>query len=111
MLFMLLMPNTNARQAYLYCERVRKTVANTPVFINDMYIDITVSIGVAYFDGTDSLKDALREADRALYKAKKDGRFAIDVDSVRIIGDMCRIQALRRAIERLLWVPFAVNFG
>ncbi|ELV8771245.1 sensor domain-containing diguanylate cyclase [Vibrio harveyi] len=72
--FMLLMPNTNARQAYLYCERVRKTVANTPVFINDMYIDITVSIGVAYFDGTDSLKDALREADRALYKAKNSGR-------------------------------------
>lgn len=72
--FILLMPHVNEEQAILCCERIRQEVAQTPVIIHELNIDITVSIGIACFSGSDTMKNALADADRALYQAKNLGR-------------------------------------
>ena len=68
------MPHVNEEQAILCCERIRQEVAQTSVVIHELNIDITVSIGIASFSGFDTMKDALADADRALYQAKNLGR-------------------------------------
>ena len=68
------MPHVNEEQAILCCERIRQEVAQTSVVIHELNIDITVSIGIASFSGFDTMKEALADADRALYQAKNLGR-------------------------------------
>jgi diguanylate cyclase (GGDEF)-like protein len=68
------MPHVDEEQAILCCERVRQEVAQTSVVIHELNIDITVSIGIACFSGFDTMKNALADADRALYQAKNLGR-------------------------------------
>lgn len=72
--FVLLMPSVKRAEAILFCEELRQEVAATPILINDLKIEITVSIGVAHFDSTDGIRIALAEADEGLYKAKQFGR-------------------------------------
>ncbi|MDO6544564.1 sensor domain-containing diguanylate cyclase [Photobacterium sanguinicancri] len=72
--FMMLMPHLNQDQAKQYCDQLRESVAKAPFFIQHLHINITVSIGIAYFNGTDTMKSALSYADEALYEAKKTGR-------------------------------------
>lgn len=72
--FVLLMPSVKRAEAMLFCEELRQEVAATPILINDLKIEITVSIGVAHFDSTDGIRIALAEADEGLYKAKQFGR-------------------------------------
>ncbi len=72
--FMMLMPHLNQVQAKQYCDQLRESVAKAPFFIQHLHINITVSIGIAYFNGTDTMKSALSDADEALYEAKKTGR-------------------------------------
>ncbi|WP_045405235.1 sensor domain-containing diguanylate cyclase [Vibrio jasicida] len=72
--FVLLMPSVKSSEAMLFCEELRQEVAATPILINDLKIEITVSIGVAHFDSADGIRIALAEADEALYKAKQSGR-------------------------------------
>jgi len=73
--FIFLLPHTNAAEAVNLAERLRTTLENTPVDCGDTGIDCTVSIGVATSsDGTDSLDDVLKTADRLLYTAKEQGR-------------------------------------
>ncbi|WP_146075947.1 GGDEF domain-containing protein, partial [Vibrio jasicida] len=72
--FVLLMPGVKSSEAMLFCEELRQEVAATPILINDLKIEITVSIGVAHFDSADGIRIALAEADEALYKAKQSGR-------------------------------------
>ncbi|MGR4989421.1 GGDEF domain-containing protein [Vibrio rotiferianus] len=72
--FILLMPHVNEDQAVQCCEKIRQEVAQTPVIIHELNIDITVSIGIACFSGSDTMKNALADADRALYQAKNLGR-------------------------------------
>lgn len=68
------MPSVKRAEAMLFCEELRQEVAATPILINDLKIEITVSIGVAHFDSTDGIRIALAEADEGLYKAKQFGR-------------------------------------
>ncbi|WP_243641870.1 sensor domain-containing diguanylate cyclase [Vibrio sinensis] len=72
--FIVLMPHIDQYQAKEYCEQLRELVAKAPFFIKHLNISLTVSIGIACFNGTDEIKSALTEADDALYQAKNTGR-------------------------------------
>lgn len=81
--FAILMPHTDADQAVLLAERLRNTVADTPIPVGDggATVHITVSIGVAVAtDGHDG-SGLLRRADRALYAAKRAGRDRTELDA------------------------------
>jgi diguanylate cyclase (GGDEF)-like protein len=74
---MVIMPQTEKDEAFLVAERIRKSIRESlrrtwHAFPKDC---ITVSIGIASFphDGT-TRKDLIRNADKALYTAKMEGK-------------------------------------
>src|SRR4030043_655567 len=75
--FSAILINTGRETALEIAERVRRMVADTR-FPNENAQpnkDLTVSLGVATFSSPiSSLTDLIREADHALYRAKKNGR-------------------------------------
>jgi diguanylate cyclase (GGDEF)-like protein len=73
--FALLLPGAGMREAVYVAERIRCSIAETPMTSGDDPIYITSSFGVAEFDPTsDTFDTALRRADAALYAAKQAGR-------------------------------------
>ena len=55
-------------------ERIRNLIADTRMTINKHSINITASIGLAYFGAEDDLHSLIKRADTALYSAKGAGR-------------------------------------
>ncbi|HXQ35641.1 MAG TPA: GGDEF domain-containing protein, partial [Anaerolineales bacterium] len=79
--FGLLLPETNLEQARVVAERIQKTWENSPVNLDGVYIQSTVSIGVAEANVDDkSFDDLLRRADRTMYKAKERGKNQVAVE-------------------------------
>jgi diguanylate cyclase (GGDEF)-like protein len=75
--FCLLLPHTDLAGARIIAERIRAAVSARIVAFDGAGLRSTVSIGVAAFPGTHGARgvpDVLRNADRALYKAKRGGR-------------------------------------
>jgi diguanylate cyclase (GGDEF)-like protein len=77
--FALLFPGAAAADAGRIAERLRLSVAQSPVTVGSgerrVRIDVTASIGVAALDGADrTVTDLLAAADSALYRAKEGGR-------------------------------------
>jgi two-component system cell cycle response regulator len=74
--FMAILPHTNFDDAHLTGERVRRAVEEQVFRYGDKRLKVTVSVGVATYPSTpvDSPGALIREADRALYRAKEAGR-------------------------------------
>jgi diguanylate cyclase (GGDEF)-like protein len=73
--FAVLLPNNSEADACLVAERLRRHVERTPVLIDGRPLQLRVSIGVAALTPVmDDLGALLRDADRALYSAKRAGR-------------------------------------
>ncbi len=79
--FSAILTSTERKGAFEIAERVRRNVADTrfPNEIAQPNKDLTVSVGVATISSSIStLTDLIREADHALYRAKKAGRNRIE---------------------------------
>ena len=75
--FGLLFPEATPDTASAVAERMRNAVAGFPVITSGgVQLKITISIGLAPFTG--SLSEALSNADKALYKAKNNGRNRVE---------------------------------
>ena len=75
--FIILLPQTNAQQAYLIAERIRESVASTRIESDGGPFVVTLSIGVSETVHTPqdtSVENAIRRADKGLYMAKQKGR-------------------------------------
>ncbi len=74
--FALLTPRTRTEESTLIVERCRRLVADTPFAGGDEPLQITVSAGLSSFpaDGAKTEDELLRQADEALYEAKRAGR-------------------------------------
>jgi diguanylate cyclase (GGDEF)-like protein len=74
--FAVLLPETSLRHAEMIAERLRRTVrANQIELDGSSTVSVTVSLGVAeYHPGLASHGELVSLADRALYRAKQDGR-------------------------------------
>jgi len=70
--FAILLPDTPLNQAQELAEKLRQTIAATPIGCQDKQLSITVSIGVA--SGSYNLETLLPQADAAMYQAKTEGR-------------------------------------
>jgi diguanylate cyclase (GGDEF)-like protein len=71
--------NCSLDDAWELAESLRATMEATPVFTPDDGTRLTVSIGVAAHRPGDSNDTLLTRADRALYRAKRDGRNCVRV--------------------------------
>jgi diguanylate cyclase (GGDEF)-like protein len=69
--FLVLCPETNAKQAILVAERIRENIKEDRFADQQRY---TVSIGIATLEEDDSTITLLKKADNALYLAKGSGR-------------------------------------
>ncbi len=81
------MPKTDLKKAAISGERLRKTVEEKDLLVNDMLFKITISIGVVtYMPGKIACKKlkVINTADAALYNAKKKGRNKITIAKVEI---------------------------
>ena len=69
--FMILARNSDEDSATLLAEKIRKKVEN---FLFADKISITISIGISIYRANKKKETLLKEADRALYRAKAQGR-------------------------------------
>lgn len=74
--FGILLPDCSTLQAHAVAERVRKSISLLPFCLdNDQQLVMTASLGIATLDSsTLDLHTLLRQADAALYEAKRAGR-------------------------------------
>ncbi|MGJ8559285.1 MAG: PleD family two-component system response regulator [Litorimonas sp.] len=72
--FMIAMPDTSQDEAFLAADRVRQSMAGTPIFVDGQGLSITMSCGVAQVVPGEQLREVFRRADTALYHAKRNGR-------------------------------------
>lgn len=77
--FIILLPFTNLEEAKMVAERLRKAVETKKIDISKIHpdkkdISVTISLGVAQFNNKEYEKVLIRNADKALYKAKESGR-------------------------------------
>ncbi len=81
--FVVLMPDTSQSKAQNIAERVRRCIADRRFSLSgDLYIDITVSLGVALGNKENDTPEALlKRADNALYRAKDQGRNRVVFDA------------------------------
>ncbi len=79
--FCALMPVRMPGQAQAVGERLRAAVEATPYTDGETRVALTISVGIAHHRIGQGFRELLREADRCVYEAKKEGRN-------RIIDDM-----------------------
>jgi diguanylate cyclase (GGDEF)-like protein/PAS domain S-box-containing protein len=72
--FGIILPGVTLDQAQYICNRLRIAVSQTTLFCGTESIRVTVSAGVARFDGHAKPDRVLKAADKALYAAKNAGR-------------------------------------
>jgi two-component system cell cycle response regulator len=81
--FVVLMPDTDLRQAHGVAERVRSAVAEKGFeMAPGLTLQITISVGVSLSEGeTDTPDQVIKRADIALYRAKREGRNRVVFDA------------------------------
>lgn len=87
--FVVLLPNTDLRQATQVAERLREIIASTPLKHEDESIPLTASLGVDEFRGnhSDSPEGFVERVDSWLYQAKHAGRNCVrgpQIESVEV---------------------------
>ncbi|MDF2180150.1 diguanylate cyclase [Aliiglaciecola sp. CAU 1673] len=72
--FMVLLPDTDSKQAAQIAQRIRQDVEKAPLRKDDADYRLTISIGSATLMPGETLEVAMVRADKALYQAKEGGR-------------------------------------
>ncbi len=74
--FVAILPHTNREDAMQTAERLREAIAEHPFRVGPRELRVTISVGAATYpsDRVDSPGGLIREADKALYRAKQAGR-------------------------------------
>lgn len=82
--FVCLLPETGAVGAAIVAERMRQQLSSMPVDIGNASVPSTVSVGIASYPAHGaSLESLAKNADRALYESKAQGRNRVTVFSLR----------------------------
>jgi diguanylate cyclase (GGDEF)-like protein len=105
--FVILLPETNAREATVLLERIRARIHEMGLE-QDMSLSISCGIAERVPESKEAASDIMRRADLALYEAKNAGRNCVklwDKDMVRLLAgtdlEIEKIRHLRRRIVGL----------
>lgn len=84
--FIAILPGTGEHHAQIVAERIRQSVSDSSLNLEDGAIQLTVSVGISEITRRfKNSQDMLNAADRALYVAKRDGRNRV-VHDLRIVS-------------------------
>ncbi|MCW8933506.1 MAG: GGDEF domain-containing protein [Gammaproteobacteria bacterium] len=72
--FVMLLPGTKQEETLRLVNKLRKQVEDCGFHYHGESVKITISCGVSSFNENDSLSQVFERADKALYKAKENGR-------------------------------------
>jgi len=72
--FAILSPNITERQLFNLSDRICQAVADLKVQTGNVTLKVTVSAGLAIWNGAESGEELYRRADKQLYEAKRQGR-------------------------------------
>lgn len=72
--FVIVAPNLSQENIVRLADRIRVAVSQLRIRSGKVTLKVTMSIGVAIWDGQESGEDFYRRADKMLYAAKRDGR-------------------------------------
>ena len=76
--FVALLPETGIEDALYAAERLRATVESMEIVAGKTPLSVTISLGVAQWEGAENLEGLLGRADAALYRAKETGRNRVE---------------------------------
>jgi diguanylate cyclase (GGDEF)-like protein len=98
--FLLLLPNTDQHTALLVLERVQKNFGDIALKIIDATLRITFSAGLSVMGPSETVAEAIRRADKAMYWAKAAGRntccpYDIEMDAAIMASEALRSTLLR----------------
>jgi len=79
--FILILNEASLDIAYTKAENLRHFIEHHIIKINNEKLTITVSIGIAIFDGEVDKDVLIKKADDALYQAKKTGRNKVVINA------------------------------
>lgn len=77
--FILILEDTHLEKAKVLAERIRKKVGADPIHIEDVAVQMTLSLGITEVRDDDDVESTIARADRALYAAKTAGRNRVEV--------------------------------
>jgi diguanylate cyclase (GGDEF)-like protein len=72
--FLVMLPGTSSEGAYIFAERFREKIYSSEIETEGQIIKYSVSIGISILDNDKEVKDLIKKAVKALYKAKESGR-------------------------------------
>lgn len=70
--FIIILPNSHLQSGIQLAKRIHHKIEDYSIRINEQCINITVSIGVTFWEMNDQFNDIYRRVDEALYEAKKE---------------------------------------
>ncbi len=92
--FLIVLPGADACQAIEEADKIRSNIESTVFTFDEKKINVTVSLGIssASMDVDSTVSDLINMADKALYKAKSEGRnrtCVFDNDNAAFINNSC----------------------
>jgi diguanylate cyclase (GGDEF)-like protein len=92
--FAVMMPETELDDAITFAEKIRSLVESTTAQTQAGPLKVTVSIGLSAVPhtSTHSAKELVIHADKALYRAKKNGRNRIEAEKRRDVNRVTRVK-------------------
>ena len=78
--FVILMPSTDALAAEIATEKVRSVIETSPFNFHGEPVKITMSFGITQAQADDSVSSMFARADKAMYRAKQEGRNRVSIE-------------------------------
>ncbi len=95
--FAVLMPNTTTEQGHLLAERLIELLLE-PIHFGHHKLTVSGSIGIAQWDGKTDGLELMRQADLAMYAAKREGKSCVR----QFDSGMCEVVSERMTLEQSL---------
>jgi len=77
--FIILLPDTDITGSVKTAEKIRQQIVSNPYSNKKIFVDYTVSIGTTQYTDERTIEELVDKADKALYKAKENGRNSVNV--------------------------------